>query len=377
LGLIRYSTTAFYQAVFPRLAVVTFSFLLLANLRMQMASVVLSLLLSLVATAGGLKSQEQSAGLGRHTGKEVNDEEKAKSEMQEYYASLSPVGYGTTVPLDSPEGRKWLHWTHRMQKQFKKAKHWPSDPTGGKTPTEACDCVNWAEAWQRTKVRCGDGFEYFETDKAKISNTTNIEAARNKVEAFHDSAYCNVAFMNFNTTACIQKNKGNEEGSYCYTSSACNKMGGRAQGVDNLFDLAWRPCERTWGDVSLGDLEPPQLARLAELWGIDVYYLAKMAYPTVQDQTWEEVQKYFTGQKHTMDVFAAARAEERSQTGRPTIWPHKSGRVFSITHQNKIFKVSQTLDMKLQTSREGLFEAQERLMKLECVRGCSKDWQDE
>lgn len=140
---------------------------------------------------------------------------------------------------------------------------------------DACACKNWKQAYQSGDVKCGAGEEWWE------ENSTNNEslayAIPSKYGLYNTSmkeALCALFWEVLDSERCINRNVGEDEGTWCYVNSACESLDGGSKINDQI---SWKKCSTK--DLKFSDYTPEELYNFSKTQDLGFGGLSKMSYP--------------------------------------------------------------------------------------------------
>lgn len=230
---------------------------------------------------------------------------------------------------------------------------------------DPCKCLNWKEVFASNKASCGMGLETFRQD---LSGEDMGMPYRKSISGKWDDGLCNILYSRLNSTGCANANMGERDGQWCYVNSGCGKLneGWRVPGKDKKWSTSVKFCTEGQ-DNFLKDMMPGHLSKFARDHEVDVGFLMKMAYPTVQGQKWEDVKKFWSKNRDEMEIFPRARAEEIALTSAPVVWGSKSQQSFGVTQGESAFQIDPTIVARLTAD---LKEVPHKLTRMTCLSGC-------
>eukprot|EP00747_Dinoflagellata_sp_TGD_P016321 gnl/TRDRNA2_/TRDRNA2_125032_c0_seq1.p1 gnl/TRDRNA2_/TRDRNA2_125032_c0~~gnl/TRDRNA2_/TRDRNA2_125032_c0_seq1.p1 ORF type:complete len:808 (-),score=136.06 gnl/TRDRNA2_/TRDRNA2_125032_c0_seq1:115-2538(-) len=151
------------------------------------------------------------------------------------------------------------------------ARMWDDNQAG------ACDCQNWKNAYISRKATCGMGPEFYmftHDDHPSEDQYNDVRVQKDAKEL------CTSFFERMDHDLCVNVNKGEDKGQWCYVSSDCSDINGGSMAKFN-DKFGWKRCRRDQ-DGMLRKKIPEYLEMLAERDDVDLGLLHKMSYPLDQ-----------------------------------------------------------------------------------------------
>eukprot|EP00747_Dinoflagellata_sp_TGD_P035528 gnl/TRDRNA2_/TRDRNA2_137925_c0_seq2.p1 gnl/TRDRNA2_/TRDRNA2_137925_c0~~gnl/TRDRNA2_/TRDRNA2_137925_c0_seq2.p1 ORF type:complete len:542 (+),score=60.64 gnl/TRDRNA2_/TRDRNA2_137925_c0_seq2:65-1690(+) len=140
-----------------------------------------------------------------------------------------------------------------------------------------CSCQNWKQAYESGRATCGKAAEFYAT--RHTANPLPHELAEEY--SIHGREICTNFFHQLDNNFCVNVNRGDNKGQWCYVSPRCGQLhGGAPVSNDRFIEFSWKICTQGQ-DVTLSTMSPRQLANMAEQLDVDLGLLHKMSYPVV------------------------------------------------------------------------------------------------
>mmetsp|Transcript_51908 Transcript_51908/g.161052 ORF Transcript_51908/g.161052 Transcript_51908/m.161052 type:complete len:257 (-) Transcript_51908:39-809(-) len=229
---------------------------------------------------------------------------------------------------------------------------------------DACECVNWRQAYQGGGAKCGDGHEFY------VATSSGVP--RFMARVMLGIEFCEGFYKRINDNFCVNLDHDNKPGmwyggQWCYVSGQCAS----ASPSNGTGSLRVKLCKEGQ-DKQLRDKSPEEAIEWAKANDFETGLLLKMAYPVEKEVKWPAVKDAFLSPgagSLSADAAGASSMERLSaltRSGKPVILDSADGHPPFAVVQGSTAHL-------LEMNREGLSVSHPNsVTSVKCVAGCGK-----